>query len=139
MYSLKELVFNPDGNFNLKYHQLVRGIYHFHYSRFLQYFNRSQILVLDGDLFKRDPYIGCKQAEEFLGLPPYIKRDHFVFNEERQLLCLRLDNGSRKCMGPSKGREHVYVSPEDTQRIQQFYRPHNKIFEEMLNYTFSWP
>ena len=136
--SFEDMAFHENGSVSIKYHPVYRGVYHIHYSRYLKYFNKDQILVVDGDLFMKDPYLGCKQVEQFLGLPPFIERDHFVFSHREHFFCKRI-KGKAICLGSNKGRKHTVIANQTLDKMRKFYRPHNKIFEKMLNYKFSWP
>ena len=136
--SFEDMAFHENGSVSIKYHPVYRGVYHIHYSRYLKYFNKDQILVVDGDLFMKDPYLGCKQVEQFLGLPPFIERDHFVFSHRKHFFCKRI-KGKTICLGSNKGRKHTVIANQTLDKMRKFYRPHNKIFEKMLNYKFSWP
>ena len=136
-HNLSDLAFLRNGSVNTEYMPVKRGIYHLFYSRLLKYFDSKQILVLDGDIFIKDPYTICKQVETFLGLPPFITRQHFVFNEKKNFFC-KVVNGKTICMDEKKGRKHKNVSFEDIVKLKEFYKPHNRIIQRMLNYTFSW-
>ena len=132
------MALHENGSVKIKYQPVYRGVYHIHYSRYLKYFNKNQILVVDGDLFMKDPYLGCKQVEQFLGLPPFIERDHFVFSHRKHFFCKRI-KGKTICLGSNKGRKHTVIANQTLDKMRKFYRPHNEIFEKMLNYKFSWP
>ncbi len=115
----------------------LRAATHIHYTNYFKY-SEKQILVLDGEMFMRDPYIVCKQVEKFLQLQPYIQMDHFVYSEKKKFFCKRV-HGETICMNKKKGRHHKKVREEDLKILYEFYKPHNMVLENMLNYNFSWP
>ena len=53
-------------------------------SRYLKYFNRSQIKVIETTDFIRDPFRVLYEMEEFLNLEHTIQRENIVFNNESE-------------------------------------------------------
>ena len=135
-YTFEEMVFHKNGIVNEKYPAVNKGIYHLHYSRWQQFFPKEQILVLDGEAFAKDPYPILKEVETFLGLKPHIKRRHVAWSNKKQFFCPK-PNGKMECMSNNKGRKHPVLSRSTLDTIRDYYRPHNKIFEGLINYTFS--
>ena len=137
-HTFSEMVLTKNGSINTKYVALRRGIYHIHYSNWLKFFPKEQILVLDGEAFMSNPYPTLKKVERFLGLRDYIREDHFVFSKKKNFFCKRIHDKTI-CMPSNKGRKHPNVSESVTKKLQDFYRPHNAIFEKMIDHKFSWP
>ena len=131
------MAFFNNGTINSDYKPVQRGIYHIHYKRYLKYFSSEQILVLNGDMFTQDPLPILKQVETFLELKPRIERKHVVWNETKHFYCPKPHNRIQ-CLAASKGRKHPYMDNITLQTIRNYYRPHNQIFEKMLQQKFSW-
>ena len=116
----EEMVFKDLSNtvINEDYKPVHVSKYHIHLSRWLQYFPRNQILILDGEQFTRDPIPGLKTVETFLGVQSYITRDHFTFVKTKgpKGFYCRKYRGKPLCMGSHKGRSHPNVT---TSRIGQ--------------------
>merc|ERR1711962_485317 len=85
--SLEQFLFTPSGNINIGYQPLQRSIYHYHLVRWMRYFPMSQIHIVDGDRFIKEPWTGLAELEKFIGLQPEIGRDNFFFNETKGFYC----------------------------------------------------
>ena len=55
----------------------------------LKYFNRSQILILESEEFKKKSVSLLSSIETFLGPYHYITAHMFIYNEEKQFYCIR--------------------------------------------------
>ncbi|XP_070581455.1 heparan sulfate glucosamine 3-O-sulfotransferase 2-like [Ptychodera flava] len=90
LYSLKrtfeDSVIKPDGTVNINTALTDVGLYVKHIRRWLEYFPLRQILVIDGEDIKRDPYMELKKIENFLNLSPYFTKDHFYFDTGKGFL-----------------------------------------------------
>ena len=82
------------------------GKYVVSYKKWLKYFPKEQILVLDGENFVNKPFEELKKVETFLNLTPYIQKEHFVFDNEKGLFCMKPKLSSQRisCMGSNKGK-----------------------------------
>ena len=136
-HTFREMVFHRNGSINSDYIAFPRGIYHIHYKRFLKFFPKEQILVLNGELFAKDPFPILKEVETFLVLKPFIERKHVVWNEKKNFNCMK-PQSKVICLGRNKGRKHPFIANNTLAAIRNYYRPHNRMFEKMVNQTFSW-
>lgn len=127
---------------NLEYKALRISIYHQHISRWLQWFPRSQLLVLDGEALIKNPLSQISRAETFLGLKHEVKRHDLYFNKSRGFFCMRRQGAQVfnkfKCMGVNKGRKHVNISDAVMTKLNRFYRPHNEQLFKIIGHRFSW-
>nr|CAD7259964.1 unnamed protein product [Timema shepardi] len=62
----EQLVLRPDGSVNLAYRPLAISLYHSFLHRWLEVFQRHQILVVNGDLLIQDPVLQLNKIEQFL-------------------------------------------------------------------------
>ena len=131
------MVFQRNGAINEKYKPVTKGIYHSHFKRWLQYFPRDQILVLNGEDYAKDPYPILKKVELFLGLRSYIKRANVVWDDKKKFYCPK-PHDRVECLGGGKGVPHPHISKDILNKLRDFYRPHNKLFEEISGQTFDW-
>jgi hypothetical protein len=94
---------------------LERGIYSNQISRWLEYFNAHQFLILSSEQFFKNPATEYQKVLRFLGLPDY------------EL--------------PSYPAEHVgkypLMSTKMRARLCEYYAPHNRVLRDNLNST--WP
>ena len=115
-------------------------------SRYLKYFNRSQIKVIETTDFIRDPFRVLYEMEEFLNLEHTIQPENIVFNTEKGHHCLRTNIQSKTaaCYGDKRGR-HGYDTrklvnaPEIVlEKLKGFFKPHNENFFKLIGRVFDW-
>ena len=74
---------NKTGNIDDNSFFIRHSIYDEGLARFLKYFDRKQIKIIDIVDFKRDPYKVLREVEEFLNLEHTILQENIVLNEEK--------------------------------------------------------
>ena len=144
--SFAEAVFDSVGNVREKASIVRVSLYDVHYVRWLRYFDKSQIHVVNGDKFIKDPFSELKKVEEFLEVKPFYKESMFVFNEEKGFYCWKKKSkssaakkdASTACLGPSKGRKHPSIDKELIEKLRDFYKPHMKRFCSITGIDFDW-
>ncbi|XP_015602350.1 heparan sulfate glucosamine 3-O-sulfotransferase 1 [Cephus cinctus] len=136
--SFEELVMRTDGSINESYRPVAISLYHTYMHRWLEVFNRNQILVVNGDQLIEDPVPQLRRIESFLGLEPRIGRHNFYFNHTKGFYCLRNDT-TDKCLRESKGRRHPRVSPVVVTKLRRFFNEHNQRFYELVGEDLGWP
>lgn len=139
--SLPDMVLNPDGTVRQESKLVKASLYHRHLRRWLDYFPRESLLVLDGDQLVVDPLPLLRRLERHLGLPPYVGPQHFFFNASKGFYCLAQSEASAAphCLPASKGRKHPDVDPYLVHTLRRFFAPHNRKFYRMVRRNFSWP
>ena len=142
---LESLVLTEDGTVDASYPPLQRSVYHQHLSRWLDHFPKEQIHVVHGDRFIREPWEELAGVEEFLGIPPAIQRDNFYFNSTKGFYCMQQRRSKgiwectmKKCLSKSKGRPKPKVEDGALRKLENFFREHNRIFNEMVGRDFGW-
>ena len=100
-------------------------------------FGIERILILDGDKFAANPTEELNKAETFIGLQHQISSEDFYFNTEKRFYCIKTDLKSG-CMLKGKGRPHPVMEHNTRRMLKDFFKPHNKIFYEMIGHTFPW-
>ncbi len=138
----KDLVLDSNGAVTLSNDQWTifhKSLYDEHYARWLEVFDKSQILVLDGDRFKSEPVAILKQVEEFLGVKSYFTQDMF-FTGDRGLPCWKDQNSDsgNTCMIPTKGRPHPKLDEDLTRKLNEFLNPHMQRFCQLAAVNFPW-
>ena len=96
----------------------------------------DQFLVIDGEVFQKNPLPFLQQVERFLRLPKYFDKDSLYFDDEKNFFCRQKPR--RQCLPDTKGREHPPISDEVVEALRSFYKTHNKRLEELLGQKFSW-
>lgn len=144
--SFAEAVFDSEGNVKEKANIVRVSLYDIHYVRWLRYFDKSQIHIVNGDEFIKNPYSELKKVEQFLEVKPFYKKDMFVFNKDKGFYCWKKKSKSSTakkdsftaCLGPAKGRKHPKINKEVIRRLRNFYKPHMKRFYSITGIDFDW-
>ena len=143
---LEELLFTTEGEINGRYPPLQRSIYHVHMRRWLKQFPRNQLHIVNGDQFIRSPWAQLQKVETFLGVEPMITENNFFFNSTKGYYCGKdiRESGPwtcvrEKCLSSTKGRPKPPLKDDTLTKLRDFFRPHNEIFYQLVNQTFSWP
>ena len=134
------------GEINAESYFVKHSIYDDGMARYLRYFNRSQIKVIETNDFKHDPFAVLYDIEEFLKLEHTIQRENIVFNEEKGYHCMRTNTESKvvACYGEKRGRNGsdtrtlVKVSEEIIGKLDTFFKPHNEMFFKLIGRVFDW-
>ncbi|XP_003726947.2 heparan sulfate glucosamine 3-O-sulfotransferase 1 [Strongylocentrotus purpuratus] len=134
--TFEDSVLTDKGDIDVNSAIIDTSIYVKYLKKWLKYYSRDQILVLDGEQLILEPYQIMQKVEKFLGIEPYFLPENFHFNVQKRFYCL--SQPIYACMKPSKGRVHPSVSDEIVDKLKQFYTPYNIELEELLNQTFSW-
>ncbi|XP_062846405.1 heparan sulfate glucosamine 3-O-sulfotransferase 2 [Trichomycterus rosablanca] len=140
--SFEELAFKnrSQGLVDTSWNAIRIGMYILHLENWLQYFRLSQIHFVSGERLITDPAGELGRVQDFLGLKRIITDKHFYFNRTKGFPCLKKPESSStpRCLGKSKGRTHVQIDPEVIEQLQEFYRPFNVKFYEMVGHDFRW-
>lgn len=119
---------------NQSYEPLNRSFYLKHLRQWFKHFDRKQVLVINGDTFiQENPAKTLHKVEDFLGVPNYITKDMFFFNEAKGFYCSR----SLGCL-ESKGFIHPAPQNKTIEVLKDFFKPHNELLFNLLGYNFSW-
>ncbi len=116
---LKKLESNPT-YYDLTYAQysyLARGRYMEQIERWLQYFPREQMIVIQSQALFSDPDAFCNRIFEFLDLEPY-----------------SLDVGRAYNSGEYRNQ----IAPDTRSRLRAYFRPHNEALAEFLGEPLDW-
>ena len=113
------------------------GCYFPHMERWYDVFPRDQILLVDGEELKTNPYAAMKKVESFLGVKKYFTPANFYFNATKGFYCPVLD-GDIQCLRHNKGRPHPEVAQTVKDKLRQFYKQCNKPFVDLVKMKFSW-
>ena len=122
------------------------SVYDIGMARYLRFFNRSQIKVIDSEDFKRDPYSVLHNLEMFLNLEHTIQPENFVFNKEKGFFCLRQNRSSKtaSCYRDDRGRKTrgiedlVTETPDVFRKLAEYFKPHNERFFQLAEHVFDW-
>ena len=145
-YDLTAAVRDRNGAINEKSTFIRHSIYDEGLARYLEYFNKSQLKIIDTTDFQRDPYKVLHEVEDFLNIEHTILRDNFVFNQKKGFYCLRKDlmDKTAACYQIDRGRNVsksnriIKTSPELIAKLKSFFKPHNENFFRLVGRVFDW-
>jgi hypothetical protein len=106
----------PGYNYKM-FSYLERGLYAVQLERWFQYFDRSQVHVIRSEDFFSDPESCFVGVQQFLGLPQHKLESYRKFNP---------------------GRDTAGLRPDTRTRLLEFFEPHNRRLEELLQREFAW-
>ncbi|XP_028395279.1 heparan sulfate glucosamine 3-O-sulfotransferase 5-like [Dendronephthya gigantea] len=133
---------------NSRWGAIKIGVYAKHLKRWYRYFQPSQIHIVSGEALIKKPFDEIKKVEEFLNLPPFIRPEHFVYNETKGFYCTdrgigqlntSMNSTNLRCLGSSKGRLHIAVSNETERVLREYYKPFNEELYRLIGRNFGWP
>jgi hypothetical protein len=93
-----------------------RGLYAEQLERWLNHFEREQILVLSAERLFADPSGTVRRTQEFLGLAPEALAD----------------------MAARNGRSYAPIAAATRERLRRAFEPHNRRLHDLLDHDFGW-
>jgi len=129
-------------NFTDTYSNLIiNGAYSLYYRRWMENFDASQLLVIDGTDMIKQPWVSAQQAQAFVGVREVVTEQNFIFNEETGYYCYMPPNDSTKyCLTETKPASKT-MTQEFADRLHAFYQNFTDIFEGQLfrsEKPFDW-
>lgn len=127
----------PTGEVDERCRELQPSLYDVHFTKWLKYFNRSQILLVDGDTLVRDPVTELVRVERFLGLQHQFDETMFYMGKQG-FYCLKNTKVKHECMSWDKGQPHPKVQKDVWDKLCKYFEPHNRDFFKMSGQYFDW-
>ena len=119
-------------------HPVIHSMYHTHMMRLLEYFNRKQIHVVDGDNLIVNPIEEMDKIETFLGIKHIITKDKVYFNKTKGFYCIVDKKRAHPCLGRAKGRDHPAIDQKLSKILKDFFDIYNKALFALLRRSFNW-
>ncbi|KAJ8032992.1 Heparan sulfate glucosamine 3-O-sulfotransferase 1 [Holothuria leucospilota] len=129
---------SKSGNISDEHLYISKGIYVNFVRQLIGTVSRQNLLVIDGEVFAKDPLSVVKSVERFLGVTSFFKREDFRKNFKGYFCPVIKERPDSGCL-PFKASGHNPIVSESLQtKIKAFYRPYNRELEEVLQQTFKW-
>jgi hypothetical protein len=112
-------IINGEKFYNYNHHvysYLSRGCYDEQVKRWLRYFKKEQLLVIKSEDFFASPYENLERIYQFLEVPVIFPKNLQIKNQ-----------GS-----------YNPVDQNTLNRLQDYYRSHNKVLSQILGENFQW-
>ncbi|ESO93397.1 hypothetical protein LOTGIDRAFT_232790 [Lottia gigantea] len=115
------------------------GMYAQHLVRWLDYYQPSQIFIIDGEQLKNDPINVMHRVQRFLQVEKYYDySQHLRYDPKKGFFCEVLSNNFRK----RKRKSYPPMTDEETLFLKQYYHKYNvalsKLFERLHITAPSW-
>ena len=138
--TIEQKLLDRFGNIDPTSELLAPSLYAKHVKRFLHFFPRDQLHIVDGDsLIKNNPSIELRKIEQFLNVSNYFTTDKFVFSQEKGFYCFNATNNSQTCLGQTKGRKQTPVDDRVVSKLKHFFKRHNQEFFDLIgSESFDW-
>lgn len=103
------------------------GIYIKHLLNWFRFFTKNQFLIVDGNQLKKAPYLVMNSIQTFMNSFYFINyKSLLVFDQKKKFFCLKKNlNRTRRCLGPSKGRNYSRIDKESFNYLKVFYQKYN--------------
>jgi len=125
----------------LRRHCVNPGLYAHHLQRWLDYYDISQLYIVDGEMLRSNPVATMHQVQKFLGVQTVIDYSQLLrYNPRKGFYCQVLQQHSNtnsrtnsiKCLGSGKGRNYPPMDGKSTTLLKSFYRKPNIMLSELL-------
>ena len=130
------------GRMNRRTDEIKHSMYDVHYKKWLKWFPKKQILIVNGDNLKRRSIRELNKVEKFLGVPYFFKSDMISFNKSTTHYYFKTcENSTERYTDASVGTRHVFEKlPPDNllKAISAFLQPHAREFCRVASVKFSW-
>ena len=146
-YQFERCAFTPGKGVNKNCFAIRHSIYDEGIQRYFNVFNKSQILIINNDDFRNDPYKVLRDIESFLGIEHVILRKHFAYIEEKGFYCVRsvLNETLVACYDQRRGRKSGpklsvdSLSNTTLKALKEYFKPMNERFFNAIGRTYNWP
>lgn len=134
------VVFNATGSIDTSLQMVKTGLYAHYLQKWLTFFPRKQIHIVDGRRLITNPWEELQQSENCIGLKPFIGRSNFYMNDSKGFPCIKKrKDKTPHCFVVSKGRTHPEVQNNVIKKLTSFYKPFNDQFYRLSGMTYQWP
>ena len=132
------MALESNGELNFESPPVRTSNYAHYYKRWMRHFRQDQLLLVDGQELRDEPWTSVQKVEKFLGLEPQVKQQNFIFNETKGFFCVRVGKNGSRCLSSSKGRKHIQVSDNMKTKLRALYQPLNQNFYELVGNNYHW-
>jgi len=134
----KDMPYYPNLDITIREAVFLLSNYSLVWEQLTAVYPENQILVLDGDIFVKNPVDVLNKVEKFLDLPTFFTTDHFDYTGINGFPCFKLDQKSMsECMNKKKARKHPDLDQESLQLLRNEFLPIVKKFKNQSGMTLT--
>ena len=145
-YQLDCCAFSSRGEVNRNCFAVTHSIYNEGIKRYFKVFNKSQIMIINNDDFRKDLYKVLHDIETFLEIEHVIGEKYFAFIENKGFYCVRsvTNRTCVACYDHRRGQKNTYnafirpVSNSTVDKLRTFFKPYNDQFFKEIGRNFNW-
>ena len=139
-HSIDDMLFYSNGAINTQFTSIDVSMYDVHYQRWLKWFDRKEIYVVNGDELITNPVPLLYKLETFINVPHYFNNSMFVVNKQKGFYCWIRSPEEKEpnCLSKAKGRPHPNLSNSTLNKLKKFLKPHAENFCHLAAVNFSW-
>ncbi|CAM6031495.1 unnamed protein product, partial [Sphagnum compactum] len=109
------------------------GLYAQHLERWLNYYDSTQLHIIDGEVLRVNPVLVMNRIQQFLVVEPFIDySQQLEFNPRKGFFCQARQNATSKCLGSGKGRVYPPMDSRSEAVLKSFYRKPNIALSKLL-------
>ena len=106
--------------------------------KWLHYFDKDQLILVDGDKLQKDPAGEMIKLQKKLEVDVRIGRNSFVLNDSGTQYCLK-----NQCLRNTKGvtksiNGTTGISVDARKKLDKFYAPFNEKLFDLVGQRFDW-
>ncbi|XP_076801685.1 heparan sulfate glucosamine 3-O-sulfotransferase 1-like [Clavelina lepadiformis] len=121
---------------------LTTGFYALHLHRWFEYYNNSNLMVIDGEELINNPGPLMEKVQDYTGLPKLVLKEDLVMSPEKRFYCYKdWQENKLRCLGNGKGRTrngNMEMLNTTASKLRDFYRSYNEGLVKMLGRNLSW-
>ena len=120
--------------------QISVSMYDIHYSQWLQWFPKEQILIVNGDNLKFNPVEELTNIEKFLNIPHYFENDMFNVTVDESSGRSHWYWKDTESESQHVGKQHKlpYILESTLHEVAVFLQPHASRFCQMASINVTW-
>ena len=137
MFLLQNVVIKIDGSVRSGSIHVLQSRYIVYLRRYMKYFKRKQIHVVDGDTLIENPLPELRKIENFIGKNHHFNETNVYFDKSKGFYCVK-KQGKGNCLGANKGRAHPTVDNKVIQKLKKYLSSFNNNFHHAVGQNFDW-
>ena len=136
--SIESKIFTSNGTIYTHFGVTSVSMYDIHYKKWLEWFDRKEIYVVNGEEFITNPIPVLHKLETFINVSHYFNNSMFVFNKQKGFYCWVRNPGEKNPVCSKKGTPHPNLSNSTLNKLKEFLKPHTENFCHLAAVDFSW-